>query len=75
MKITQNGIGDEFHAPFIRDLLTEIFRASGITLEMPEELPSAPEMIALAGHQDKGRLLAFLVGPDGERLTVEVDLR
>ena len=62
-----DGTGDDFYTPFIRDLLTEIFRASDITLEMPDELPSAPESIALAGHQDMGRLLVFLVGLDDER--------
>lgn len=62
-----DGTGDDFHTSFIRDLLTEIFRASSIALEMPDEHPSAPESIALANHQDKGLLLVFLVGLDGER--------
>ena len=56
-----------FHGWANLDLLTDAFRDSGIALEMPDEPPSAPESIALAGHQDKGRLLVFLVGLDGER--------
>ena len=61
-----DGTGDDFYTPFIRDLLTEIFLASGITLEMQDELPSEPESIALVGCQDRGQLLAFLAGLDGE---------
>lgn len=61
-----DGTGDDFHVPFIRDLLTEIFRASGITLEMPDGLPNAQLTIALTDHQGKGRLLVFLAGLDDE---------
>lgn len=70
-----DGTGDDFQTWFIRDLLSEVFRASGITPEMPDQPPGVHKLSALAGCQDKLRLLAFLVGPDGEHLTVEVDCR
>lgn len=65
-----NGTGDNFHAPFIRDLLMEVFRASGIALDMPEAHRYMRDSNVSTGHQEKGRLLAFLAGPDGERLTL-----
>lgn len=67
------GTGVDFNTPFIRDLLSEVHRASGITLEMPLELPDVPEKIVSTDHQGKAQLLAFLVGPDGEHLVSTVD--
>ena len=40
-----DGTRADFHIPFIRDLLTEIFRASCIVLEMPYKLPRVPAQI------------------------------
>lgn len=68
------GTGDDFRTPFIHDLLAEIFRASGIELDMPCEPQCLHEKTVQEGHQDKGQLLVFLVGPAGERLVSTVDL-
>ena len=68
-----DGTGDHFHTPFIRDLLLEVCRASNIALDMPEVQPHKPHTNASAGHQEKLWLLAFLPGPDGEGSPVLVD--
>ena len=70
-----DGTGDDFRTPFIRDLLLEVCRASNITLDMPAERRYAREPNASKGRQEKGRLLAFRLGPDGAHLTVELDLQ
>jgi hypothetical protein len=48
---------------FIRQLLSEVFHASGIVLEMPDKRPDTPVLISSAAHQDTGQLLAFLAEP------------
>ncbi|MDP2829140.1 MAG: hypothetical protein Q8O37_11110 [Sulfuricellaceae bacterium] len=68
------GTGDDFRTPFIHDLLTEIFRASGISVETLCEPLCTQEMTAQEDHQDTTGLLVFLVGPDGERLVSTIDL-
>ena len=68
-----DGTGDDFHTPFIRDLLMEICHASGITLDMPAEQLYGPETNVSQDHQETGRILAFLVDSDGERSTLELD--
>lgn len=61
-----DGTGDHFNTPFIHELLMEVFRASGIALEMPDEQRYVPETIVSVNHQDTTRLLVFLAGSDGE---------
>ncbi len=68
------GTGDDFRTPFIHDLLAEIFRASGIEIDMPCEHQCMQERTVQEDRQDTTGLLAFLVGPDGERLVATIDL-
>lgn len=68
------GTGDDFRTPFIHDLLAEIFRASGIGIDMLCEPQCLQETIVQEAHQDTTGLLVFLVGPDGERSISTIDL-
>lgn len=54
-----DGTGDDFQTPFIRDLLAEVFRVSGITPEMPKVPQYAPVKTASADYPDTGRLVVF----------------
>lgn len=58
-----DGTPDGTHWLFIRQLLSEVFRASGTALEMPDKRPDTPLMISSAAHQETGRLLVFLAEP------------
>jgi len=55
-----DGTPDGFHETFIRELLTEVFRASGITLEIPDKHPDTPESNSSEVNPDTGRLLVFV---------------
>lgn len=57
-----DGTPDGFHWHFIRELLMEVFRASYITLEMPDRCPDKPVSNFSEVNQDKGRLLVFVPG-------------
>ena len=60
-----NGTPDGTHWRLIRGLLSEVFRASGITLEMPDRRPDMPEMSSSVTHQEHQRLFVFLAESDG----------
>ncbi len=60
-----DGTGDHYHTPFIRDLLLKVCRASNITPEMPAERRYARETNVAVNHQETGLLLVFQPGPDG----------
>ena len=55
-----DGTPDGTHWRFIRDLLSEVLRASDIALEMPDKPPDRPLTIALTEHQEPWRLLVFV---------------
>lgn len=59
------GTPDEEHWFIIQGLLTEVLRASGIALEMPDTLPNVPPSIASSGHQDTGLLLVCVAETGG----------
>ena len=67
-----DGTGDHFHTPFIHDLLLEVFRDSGIALEMPDEQRYALDSNVSPDHQETGRIVAFRAGPDDEHLLREL---
>lgn len=54
------------HWRLIRDLLSEVARVSGITLEMPDRCPDTLGTNASTECQETGRLLVFLDGTVGE---------
>ena len=68
-----DGTGDHFHTPFIRELLLEVCRASGITLNMPEEQRYGPQLSVSTGHQERLWLLAFLPDADDEGSPVAIE--
>ena len=59
---------------FIRDLLSEVFRVSGITLGMPSEMPKTPEKNFSEENQGTDLLLAFLAEPGFEGYVPEPHL-
>ena len=67
-----DGTGDHFHTPFIHELLMEVFRASGITLDMPAEQRYELEPNVSPDHQETVRIVAFRAGPDDEHLPREL---
>ncbi len=58
-----DGTPDGAHWRLIRDLLSEVFRASGIDLEMPDKCPDMPVTISSEEHRETGQLLVFLAEP------------
>lgn len=52
-----DGTPDGTHRRLIRELLTEVFRASGIALEMLDRCPDTPASIASASYLGMGLLL------------------
>ena len=58
-----DGTGNGFHVDFIKDLLKEVFRASGIDYEILVVKPEKPPLNALEGHQDTDLLLVFVAAP------------
>lgn len=51
------------HWRLIRALLSKVFRASGITQQMPDKCPDTPVTTASEEHQETGQLLVFLAEP------------
>jgi hypothetical protein len=65
--VIDDGTSDGARWRLIRDLLSEVFRASGIVLEMPDRCPYMPASIASTEHQEPGRLLLFVAeSSDGD---------
>ena len=70
-----DGTGDDFHTPFIRDLLMEIFRASGIEVDIHEEQRHGLLKPVGGDHQDTEESRVWLVFLADERLAQEADSR
>ena len=61
-----DGTSPGTHANFIKDLLTEVFHASGIALEMLCDTPSAPLSNSSIVNSDMPLLLVFATETDDE---------
>jgi len=55
------GTGDDYRTPFIHELLTDIFRASGIEIDIDVETQHMQKMPVCEGHQDTLQLSGLVV--------------
>lgn len=61
--LIDDGTPDGSHWSLIRDLLSEVFRASGTVLEMPDKCPDMPESTSSAAQKVTAQLLVFVAEP------------
>ena len=68
-----DGTGDDFHTPFIRDLLMEIFRASGVEVDIHEEQKHELWRLGGGDHRDIEGSRVWLVFPAAEHSVQKSD--